>query len=235
MLAPFMTAKPAVLRDELPRLQAAGLPAGAAGRGGQVARGAEARAERGGGPVAVDLVVDRVVLTADQRSRLADSLELAFREGRDRASGARAENAADTPWRELHFSQHLSLRPRAATSFAPLAPQQFSFNHREGACPDLRRPGAADGVQPMSCSCPKPGKSVRGGAIKPWRIGGRNLIIRHSSILKQLAEQLPFDAEIPWQELPAETRHILLHGAGERLFSFRVRKTQKAEAKTFPA
>jgi hypothetical protein len=36
------------------------------------------------------------------------------------------------------------------------------------------------------------------------------------------------------RKLPAETRHILLHGAGERLFSFRVRKTQKAEAKTFP-
>ena len=47
---------------------------------------------------------------------------------------------------------------------------------------------------------PDPEKSVRGGAIKPWRIGGKNLIIKHNAILKQLAEQLPFDPEMPWKE-----------------------------------
>jgi excinuclease ABC subunit A len=79
-----MTAKPGVLRDELPRLRQRGFQrvrldgeirsprrteAGALGRGGD--HGGAGRRP--------------VVITADQRSRLADSLELAFREGQNRA------------------------------------------------------------------------------------------------------------------------------------------------------
>jgi len=51
-----------------------------------------------------------------------------------------------------------------------------------------------------------PEKSVREGAIKPWRIGGKNLIIKHNAMVKQLAEQLPFDPDVPWKKLPEETR-----------------------------
>src|SRR5436305_1366647 len=87
LLAPFMHAKPSVLREELPRLRQRGfqrvrldgevknldetnlIPIGSATR-----------------EITVDVIVDRLVATADQRSRLADSLELAFREGKDRAT-----------------------------------------------------------------------------------------------------------------------------------------------------
>jgi excinuclease ABC subunit A len=230
ILAPWMKAKPSVLRDELPRLRQRGFQ--------RVRLAGEIRSledpklvPNGAEEIAVELVVDRVQVTAEQRSRLADSLELAFREGRNRAS-VLAQKTPDAPWREIHLSQSLSC-VTCGDVFEPLTPRYFSFNHAEGACETCGGLG-----RQMTFSeeliVPKPEKSVREGAIKPWRIGGRNLIIRHSSILKQLAEQLPFDAEIPWQDLPADTRHILLHGAGERLFSFRVRKTQKAEAKTFP-
>ena len=81
---------------------------------------------------------------------------------------------------------------------------------------------------------PDPGKPVREGALKPWRIGGKNLIIKHNAILKQLAEQLPFDPEKPWRELPEEARHTLLHGAGERLFSFRLRRMKQPRLMPFP-
>jgi excinuclease ABC subunit A len=54
---------------------------------------------------------------------------------------------------------------------------------------------------------PDPAKSVREGALKPWRIGGKNLIIKHNALLKQLAEQLPFDPDVPWQDLPAGDAH----------------------------
>ena len=230
ILAPWMTAKPSVLRDELPRLRQRGFQR--VRIAGEIHSLDEPQLVPSGSiELRVELVVDRVVLAAEQRSRLADSLELAFREGQNRVL-VLVQKGVDTPWREIPLSQNLSC-PICGDVFDPLTPRNFSFNHSEGACEECGGLG-----RKLTFSdeliVPKPEKSVRGGAIKPWRIGGRNLIIRHSSILKQLAEQLPFDAETPWGDLPETTRHALLHGAGERLFSFRLRRTQKAELKPFP-
>lgn len=47
---------------------------------------------------------------------------------------------------------------------------------------------------------PDPEKSVRSGAVKPWRLGSKGMIIKRNAILKQLAEQLPFDPKKPWKE-----------------------------------
>ncbi len=230
ILAPFMRAKPAVLRDELPRLRQRGFQR--VRIAGEIKSLDESKLiPTGAEEILVELVVDRVVIGAEHRSRLADSLELAFREGQNRAI-VLVQKIAEAPWREIPLSQDLSC-VICGDVFEPLTPRHFSFNHSAGACPECgglgRKLAFADEL-----IVPKPEKSVREGAIKPWRIGGRNLIIRHNSILKQLAEQLPFDPETPWEDLPEETRHALLHGAGERLFSFRLRKTQKAESQPFP-
>ncbi len=230
ILAPWMRAKPAVLRDELPRLRQRGFQR--VRIAGEIKSLDEPKlVPTGSEDIPVELVVDRVVINAEQRSRLADSLELAFREGQNRAI-VLAQKSADAPWREIPLSQDLSC-VICGDVFEALTPRHFSFNHSAGACPECgglgRKLAFSDELV-----VPNEEKSVREGAIKPWRIGGRNLIIRHNAILKQLAEQLPFDAETPWADLPAETRDILLHGAGERLFSFRLRRTQKAESKYFP-
>ncbi|MDB6093393.1 MAG: excinuclease subunit [Verrucomicrobia bacterium] len=231
LLASFMKARSSVLRDELPRLRQRGfqrvridgeivslddpklLPAGAGTR-----------------ELAVDIVIDRLVADADQRSRLADSLELAFREGKDRVI-VLAQKSPAAPWRELALSQSLSCEI-CGDVFEKLTPRHFSFNSREGACP------TCDGIGRKLRFVPElivadPEKSVREGALKPWRIGGKNLIIKHNALLKQLAEQLPFDADVPWGELPKETRDVILHGAGERLFAFKMRRMREAKAMPF--
>ncbi len=230
LLAPWMTAKPAVLRDELPRLRQRGFQR--VRIAGEIKSLDEPKLlPNGSSELVVELVVDRVVLAPEQRSRLADSLELAFREGQNRAIALVQKNP-EAPWREIPLSQSLSC-VICGDVFEPLTPRNFSFNHSEGACAECGGLGRKLTFS-EELIVPKPEKAVREGAIKPWRIGGRNLIIRHNSILKQLAEQLPFDAGTPWQDLPEETRHELMHGAGERLFSFRLRRTQKSELKTFP-
>ncbi len=230
ILAPWMTAKPSVLRDELPPLRQRGFQR--VRIAGEIKALDEPRlVPTGSAEVTVELVIDRVVLNADQRSRLADSLELAFREGQNRAL-VLVQRSAEDPWRPIHLSQSLSCEV-CGEVFEVLTPRHFSFNHAEGACATCGGLGRQM-VFREELIVPKPDKAVREGAIKPWRIGGRNLIIRHNAILKQLAEQLPFDAGTPWQDLPEETRRILMHGAGERLFSFRLRRTQKAELKPFP-
>jgi len=229
ILAPWLVAKPSVLRDEIPRLSQRGFQR--IRIAGEIHSLDEPKlVPNGSADLVVELVIDRIVVAADQRSRLADSLELAFREGQNRALVLLQKNAT-SPWREVPLSQNLSC-VICGDVFEPLTPRHFSFNHSEGACVECGGLGRKMTFT-EELIVPKPEKSLREGAIKPWRIGGRNLIIRHSSILKQLAEQLPFDAEMPWQDLPEETRHLLLHGAGARLFSFRGRRSQKGELKPF--
>ncbi|MDR2862967.1 MAG: excinuclease ABC subunit A, partial [Puniceicoccales bacterium] len=84
LLAPLMRARPAVLREELPRLQLRGFQRV---RIGGAIKQLDDRDlyPPGRDEVDVEVVVDRLVRRPDQHSRLADSLELAFREGRNRA------------------------------------------------------------------------------------------------------------------------------------------------------
>jgi excinuclease ABC subunit A len=228
LLAPFMHAKPSVLREELPRLRQRGFQR--VRLDGEVKNLDDPKlVPTGAKEIAVDLVVDRLVAAPDQRSRLADSMELAFREGKDRAF-VLAQKTPEAPWRELPLSQSLACEV-CGDVFDKLTPRHFSFSHREGACP------TCDGLGRKLRFVPElivadPDKSVREGAIKPWRIGGKNLIIKHNALLKQFAEQLPFDADVPWKKLPEETRQILLHGAGDRQFAFKLRRMR--EAKTMP-
>jgi excinuclease ABC subunit A len=229
ILAPVLKARPSVLRDELPRLRQ---------RGFQRVRIAGVVKElddasivpSGTAEVAVDVVVDRLVAGVEHRSRIADSLELAFREGGDRAVVLSQVTASD-PWRELGLSQHLAC-DICGDIFEKLTPRHFSFNHPDGACPACG--GLGRKLRPVAeLVIPDPEKSVRTGAIKPWRIGGKNLIIKHNAILKQLAEQLPFDADVPWKDLPAATRKALLEGTGDRLFAFKLRRMREAKAMPF--
>jgi excinuclease ABC subunit A len=229
LLAPFMRSKPSVLRDELPRLRQRGFQR--VRLDGEIKSLDEPKlVPTGTKEIAVELVVDRLVAGADQRSRLADSLELAFREGRDRAI-VLAQKTADAPRRELALSQSLACEV-CGDVFEKLTPHHFSFNRKEGACPTCGGLGRKLRFVP-ELVVPDPDKSVREGAIKPWRIGGKNLIIKHNALLKQLAGQLPFDADTPWRELPEAARHAILNGAGERQFAFKLRRMREAKAQPF--
>ncbi|HXA80645.1 MAG TPA: excinuclease ABC subunit A, partial [Opitutaceae bacterium] len=221
LLAPALCAKPSVLRDELPRLRLRGFQrVRIAGEIKNLDDPHLVPAGAGTREIGVDLVVDRLVASADQRSRVADSLELAFREGRDRAV-VLTQKTPDAPWRELLLSQSLACEI-CGDVFEKLTPRHFSFSHSAGACPTCGGLGRKLRFVP-ELVVPDPEKSVREGALKPWRIGGKNLIIKNNAILRQLAEQLPFDPEKPWRKLPEDVRETLLHGAGDRLFAFKLR------------
>ncbi len=230
LLAPCLRAKPSVLRDELPRLRQRGFQR--VRLDGEIKNLDDSKlVPSGTKEIAVELVVDRLVATVDQRSRLADSLELAFREGRDRTI-VLAQASPEAPWREMALSQSLACEV-CGDVFDKLTSRHFSFNHTEGACATCGGLGRKLRFVP-ELVVPDPEKSVREGAIKPWRIGGKNLIIKHNAQLKQLAEQLPFDADVPWKMLPEETRHAILHGAGDRQFAFKLRRMREAKAMPFP-
>ncbi|MFP4674630.1 MAG: excinuclease ABC subunit UvrA, partial [Opitutales bacterium] len=231
VLAPWMTARPALLREELPRLQQRGFQR--VRLNGEIRRLDEPDLiDSSATSICVEIVVDRLVLRPDQRSRLADSLELAFAEGGDRAL-LLLEDAASGEWRELPLSNRLACA-QCGEVYDPVTPRHFSWNHAEGACPQCGGLGETMQFEP-ELLVPDPGKSVKKGAIKPWRLGSKRMIIRRNAMLKQLAEQLPFDPDVPWGELEPEIREQILYGAGERLFHFKLTSGNKTpEAVPFP-
>jgi excinuclease ABC subunit A len=225
LLAPWMTAKPSVLRGELDHLRQRGWERLRVN--GEVVRIDDSDAiPKGRDPILVELVVDRLVLRRDQRSRLADSLELAFREGDKRATLLVEDQDAASGWSELPLSHDLSC-PTCHRTFAPLTPKSFSWNHLEGACPVCGGVGHTLQFAP-ELLIPDPTKSIRNGAIKPWRLGSKRMIVQRNAILKQISEQLPFDRNLPWNEMEPEVRELLLHGAGEREFLFKLRAGKAA-------
>ena len=232
LLAPWITARASVLREELPRIRQRGYQ--------RVRLDGEIHELRGDPPDVplpkaraegrLEVVVDRIVLREDQRSRLADSLELAFKEGGDQAL-VLIQAERDGPWTELTLSQRLA-GSRSGVVYEPLTPRHFSWNHAEGACPTCGGPGQTlQFVEELVV--PDPSLPTKEGAIKPWRLDSKAMIIRRNAILKQLAEQLPFDPKTPWQELPADTRRVILHGDPEREFRFKL-KRGKAEPEPQP-
>lgn len=229
LLAPVLLAKPSVLRDELPRLRQRGFQR--VRIGGVIKNLDEPNlVPTGTQELKVELVVDRLLATADQRSRIADSLELAFREGQDRALVLSQKAGSDT-WREIPLSQSLACEI-CGDVFEKLTPRHFSPNNADGACPTCGGLGRKLRFVP-ELLVPDPEKSLREGALKAWRIGGKNLIIKHNAVLKQLAEQLPFDPEKPWRELPEDVREVILYGTNERLFAFKLRRMREAKAMPF--
>lgn len=232
LLAPWMEAKPSVLRGEIANLRQRGWERVRCG--GQVMRLDDFENELGGREaLSVELVIDRLLLLPDQRSRLADSLELAFREGGKRALLLVADDDAPGGWREVPLSRDLSCST-CGTVYEPLTAKSFSWNHPDGACDTCGGVGLTLQFAP-ELIIPDPSLSTKKGAVKPWRLGSKRMIIERNAKLRQLAEQLPFDPEIPWQELPEEVRAAILYGAGDRLFAFKLKAgNRKPELVPFP-
>ncbi len=165
----------------------------------------------------IEVVVDRLVVVPEARSRLADSLELAFKEG---------ENAATI----VAGTTEIPLRIELACSicgktYEQLSPKNFSATHPEGACSCCGGIGSLPKFLP-ELVVPDASKSVL-NAIKPWKYGAKRMITQRNRWLKQLSEQVPFDLKSPWKNLVPATQKLILFGSGEREFLL---KTGRAKA-----
>lgn len=177
--------------------------------------------------VQLDIVIDRVVIREEQRSRISDSLELAFSEGRGKAILAYWDEASST-WDDRVFSQHLACQA-CGEHYPPLTPRYFSYTCPEGVCKACSGIGKTLQFQP-SLVVPDSKKSVKEGAIKALRIGSMVFMIRHKALLRQLALQIPFDPSLPWEDLEKSVQETILYG-GKELF---ILKFGRAKVKTEP-
>jgi len=159
----------------------------------------------------IDVVVDRVVLREDDRGRIAESVELALVKGDGLMRAFLPEKEVD----EL-FSERFAC-PDHGTFLEELEPRVFSFNSPYGACPHCSGLGYLQQFDP-NLIIPDDTLSIATGAIAPWsgaRSDGNKVF--YWDRLKALSEQFDFDLQTPWNELPENVRHIILHGSEEPL------------------
>ena len=231
LLAPFMTAKVSVLREEFESLERRGYQR--VRIDGEIKRldDYDLLPEKSAGrELTVEIVIDRFVIKESNRSRLADSLELAFKEGEERAI---AWIDSGEQKKEINLSQSLACES-CGTVYPKLTPRHFSWNHPSGAC------ATCDGIGDVlsfreDLVIPDPSLTLGKGAIKPWRLGSRKMINLRKNILKALAEQVPFDNRKSWENFPEEVKELLLFGDPQKEFVLKLQAGRgKAKKQVFP-
>ncbi|MGE4357039.1 MAG: excinuclease ABC subunit UvrA [Candidatus Omnitrophota bacterium] len=155
----------------------------------------------------IDLVVDRFTLGPEMKNRLADSLETALKFGKGRLLISQ-EGKPDVLYNELFSCVDCGI------SYGEIEPRIFSFNSPYGACPQCNGLGTKMEIDP-DLVIPDKDKSIKEGAIEPWRRGGRGYILYYRGILRELAERLNFSLEVPFKKLSKEIQKIILYGCGE--------------------
>lgn len=151
----------------------------------------------------VDIVVDRLVVKDDIRSRLADSVEIASK----LTSGLVTVNIAGGE--DMSFSQNYAC-PEHGVSVEELSPRMFSFNNPFGACPKCTGLGVFLKVDP-NLVIPNPQLSISQGGLKGsgWAMEGNSIA---AMFFEALAEKYNFSLQTPLGELPKEIIDILLYG-----------------------
>ena len=154
----------------------------------------------------IALVVDRIVLRAAERGRIAEAVELALREGK-------GEVMVDAGGEELLFS---AARACCGKAFPELSPQSFSFNSPLGMCETCNGLGKRDEVD-AALVIPDGSKSIRQGAIAPWASAmarGEGWTVR---IIDGMAKAFGVDLDVPWNKLPKSKQRLVLFGHDERI------------------
>ncbi|MDZ7780666.1 MAG: excinuclease ABC subunit UvrA [Gemmatimonadota bacterium] len=159
------------------------------------------------------IVVDRLVLRAKDRDRIADSVETALRTGSGVLEvlehGDQQEPLAHV------YSEHYACA-NCGTNLPELEPRQFSFNSPYGACEECGGLGTRKEVNP-DLLIADPSVSILEGVILPW--GDPSGQIRRS-VIPGLAEAYEFDPNTPWGKLSEEVRNAVLHGSGTMKIRF---------------
>jgi excinuclease ABC subunit A len=187
----------------------------------------------------VEIVVDRLVIRADIRSRLAESVEAALEAaeglmlvlcqpkagGRAREGGPFPAGKAE-PEREgsrgpdhaveegmvEHFFIQKNACPDCGISIPELQPRLFSFNNPFGACPSCSGLGAKLEFDP-DLVIPDPSLSFNEGGVVPYNPDSA----WHRSRFESLARHYKFRLDTPLQDLPKKILEVILYGSKDEI------------------
>ena len=152
-------------------------------------------------------LVDRLVVAADQRSRIVDAVEIGYREaGEVIFETALRDGDGETPQR-LRFSQRFECKNDGSRYEEP-EPRLFSFNNPYGACPRCQGFGNTIDID-LDLVIPDKRKTLNEGAIEPWTKPKYRPLFTELKRFARLAE-IPLD--VPWYELDADAQKLIVDG-----------------------
>jgi excinuclease ABC subunit A len=151
----------------------------------------------------IEVVVDRLVMKADLRQRLTQSVETAT----SLAEGLVAIAVVDGE--TFLYSENFAC-PEHGVSLPELEPRIFSFNAPHGACPRCTGLGSQLEIDP-DLLVPDPSLSIDEGALVPWSLGGQGF---YEAAIKAVADRYEIDLHTPWRDLDREQQDRFLHGTG---------------------
>ncbi|MCB1135204.1 MAG: excinuclease ABC subunit UvrA, partial [Chlamydiia bacterium] len=149
----------------------------------------------------LDIVIDRLVIRATERSRVAEAINLAL----DLGEGVCRVLEPDTG-REQLFSMH-AFSEASGESYESLEPQDFSFNSPSGMCERCQGLGIVKDFNLESIIDPE--KSI---AEDCCSVASSYGTVRFGNIYDNLAELYSFDVHTPWKKLPKAGQTAFLYG-----------------------
>jgi excinuclease ABC subunit A len=150
-------------------------------------------------------LVDRLVVSGDQRSRIVDAIEIAYREAGEVIFETAARNGETA--QRLRFSQRFECKNDGSRYEEP-EPRLFSFNNPYGACPRCQGFGNTIDFD-LDLVIPDKGKTLNEGAIEPWTKPKYRPLFTE---LKRFARQTEIPLDVPWYDLDAEQRRLIIDG-----------------------
>ena len=158
----------------------------------------------------IEVVVDRIVIKDGIHQRLTDSIETALKLADGRVLIDFVDREQDDPERTRSFSENLACPNNHPLQIDTIEPRAFSFNSPFGAC------SACDGIGSRlevdtELLVPNPDLTLGEGAIAPWS-QGKATTEYWLRLLAGLGEELGFDLNTPFKDLPAKTRAAILGG-----------------------
>ncbi|WP_420867933.1 excinuclease ABC subunit UvrA [Bifidobacterium boum] len=158
----------------------------------------------------IEVVVDRLVIRDGIRQRLTDSIETALKLSKGLVIADFVDLDEHDPARRRPFSEKRACPNGHQLELDEIEPRTFSFNAPYGACPECTGIGYNLEIDP-DLVIPDPSKTLNEGAIEPWGLTkGTGDYYRH--VLEGLGEEMGFDLDTPWQDLPEDVRHAIMYG-----------------------
>lgn len=150
----------------------------------------------------IEVVVDRVVVTPEDKKRIADSTETALKAGN--GTVIIASKGGDSLYSQEYACSICGI------SYAELNPRVFSFNSPYGACPACNGLGVSFKFD-LEFIIPDREKPVM-EAIEPWKRGGRGYLMYYRSLLRELCRKLNINADTPFNKLNRHNQNVILYG-----------------------
>ncbi|MEM1312796.1 MAG: excinuclease ABC subunit UvrA [Patescibacteria group bacterium] len=155
----------------------------------------------------LEIVVDRLLINKENKSRLTDSLETALKFGKEKAIILHIQDNGEEE--KLYFNKNRAC-PNGHGSPGELEPRQFSFNSPHGACPTCSGLGVITEID-SDLVVPNPSLSIMEGCIRPLSrlsISGGWL----TQMFESLAKKYKFKLTTPWKDLSDKQRNTILYG-----------------------